>query len=547
MKSTRFCRAAALCLAVLCGCTPPAAPPAKTPPTPEATPAASTAAPTPTPAATPTPVATPAPEKTAAPAATPAPEKTAAAATTAAAPATTAAAPEKAALSDKEAIEIATEAYIYAYSLITTEVTRVQMSNVEKQEALKSPMGLFTNVKRYPPGDFRGVSAPNADTLYSLAWVDVGPEPVVFSHPDMGDRYFLFPMYSLWMPVIDSPGARTGATKAANYLITGPGWKGDVPEGMKQIKSPTRYLVILGRTYADGSEEDYKIVNELQSQYKLVPLSSYGKEYTYVAPPVDPNPGFSLTDKPQDVILGFDAATYFTKAAKLMAEAAPPPAEDAPFLEKAAKIGFVPGKAFDATKFSPAVQEALKTLPKTALEKILAAKATDGKIINGWLITGAAGHYGTNYLGRALIAAVGWPANLPQDAVYPTSFVDADGKPYSGEHRYTLTFPKGETPPVDGFWSITMYFDDGGWWFNPNPLNKFTVSMRDKPKFNEDGSLTLYFQHESPGEDKVANWLPSPKGAFLLTMRMYWPKEKAPSILPPGEGTWAPPGVKKVD
>ncbi len=154
-----------------------------------------------------------------------------------------------------KAKEIAIDAYTYGYSLITTEVTRVQMSNVAKADELRAPMGQFTNVKRYPPGNYRGVSAPNADTLYSLAWIDVGKEPTVFSHPDMGKRFYLFPMYSLWMPVVESPGSRTAGEKAGTYLITGPGWSGTVPAGMTQIKSPTRYMVILGRTYADGSRE----------------------------------------------------------------------------------------------------------------------------------------------------------------------------------------------------------------------------------------------------------------------------------------------------
>jgi hypothetical protein len=192
------------------------------------------------------------------------------------------------------------------------------------------------------------------------------------------------------------------------------------------------------------------------------------------------------------------------------------------------------------------VQAVLKDVPRTCYEKILAQQKLGGKIENGWLIPGAAGRYGTDYLGRALIAAVGWPANLPQDAVYPTALIDGDGKKLSGANKYTLTFPKGQTPPVDGFWSITMYFDDAGWWFYPNELNKFTVSPRDKPKFNDDGSLTLYFQHESPGKDKEANGLPCPAGEFLLTMRMYWPKEDQPSILPPGKGTWSPPPVTRA-
>jgi hypothetical protein len=443
-------------------------------------------------------------------------------------------------LSAREAAEIGEAAYIYGYSLITTEVTRVQMTNVPKIEALRGPMGQFVNVPRYPPGDYRGVSAPNADTLYSLAWLDVGHEPMVFSHPDMGKRYYLFPMYSLWMPVIQSPGSRTAGEGAKTYVITGPTWKGQIPQGAVRIKSPTRYLVILGRTYCTGTPEDYEAVHSLQAQFKLQPLSTLGKNYTPPVAKVDPNPGFSMTEKPQAVINDMDTSAYFNMMAKLMGESAPPAAEDAPIIMKMAKIGLVAGTPFEMSKLDPAVQEALKNVPRESFKKIIALQRTGGKLVNGWLIPGAAGRYGTDYLGRALIAAVGWPANLPEDAVYPTAMVDGDGKKFNGANKYTITFPKGQTPPVDGFWSITMYFDDGGWWFYPNELNKFTVSMRNDPKFNEDGSLTLYFQHESPGKDKEANWLPSPKGDFLLTMRMYWPKVNDPSIL---NGSWTIPPV----
>jgi len=242
-----------------------------------------------------------------------------------------------------------------------------------------------------------------------------------------------------------------------------------------------------------------------------------------------------------------DTSAYFNMMARLMGEAAPPAKEDASIVKRMAKIGLVPGQPFDAAQLDPAAQAGLKDVPKAAFEQIIALQKTGGKIENGWLIPGAAGVYGTNYLGRGLIAAVGWPANLPQDAVYPVAEVDSEGQTLNGAHKYKLTFPKGQTPPVDGFWSITMYFDDGGWWFCPNPLNKFTVSMRDKPKFNKDGSLTLYFQHESPGKELEANWLPAPEGDFILTMRMYWPKKAAPSILPPGEGSWKPPAVMKVE
>lgn len=447
------------------------------------------------------------------------------------------------ALTTEEAEAIAIDAYIYGYSLITTEVTRVQMTNVPEMEGLHMPMGQLLSIKRYPPADFRGVSAPNADTLYSIAWLDLGKEPMVFSHPDMGERFFMFPMYSLWMPVIESPGSRTTGQKAASYLITGPGWKGDVPDGMKEIKSPTRYLVIIGRTYADGTEADYKAVNALQAHYDLRPLSAVGKDYTYEAPPVNPDPGFSMTDKPQEAILGMATADYFEMMAKLMGGAAPPAEEDAPILAQMAKIGIVPGEPFEINKLDPAVQAALKEVPQEALKKIEANKEAMGEVLNGWVVTKGLGKYGTDYMKRAVVAAFGWPANLEKDAVYPYTEVDDAGQKLTGANKYTLTFPKGKTPPVNGFWSITMYEIDQGWWFVPNALNKFTVSPRDNLKYNEDGSLTVYFQNESPGADKQANWLPAPKGEFLPMLRMYWPKEDDPTIL---NGTWQPPAIAKV-
>ena len=449
--------------------------------------------------------------------------------------------PASGGLSADEATQIATDAYVYSYSLITTEVTRVQMSNVAKVEGLHAPMGQFINVERYPPANFRAVSAPNADTLYSIAWLDLA-EPQVFSHPDMGKRFYLFEMTDLWMTDFDSPGARTTGGDAASYLITGPGWSGTVPPGLKQIKCATRYMVILGRTYASGTERDYKAVNALQAQYKIVPLSAYGKSFEYKAPPVNPNPGFSMTDAPQKVINAMDTSTYFNMMTTLMSEAASPAPEDAPMLARMAKIGLVPGQPFDMSKLDTAVQAALKDTNKAAMKHIQDNKDSLGEMVNGWVVTKGLGQYGTNYTKRAVVAAFGWPANLQDDAVYPYTTADSKGQKLTGASKYTLTFAKGETPPVRGFWSITMYeVDDTGWWFVPNALNKFTVSARNKLKYNPDGSVTLYFQNESPGKGKEANWLPAPTGEFIPMLRMYWPSDTAPSIL---DGTWKPPAVE---
>jgi len=450
-------------------------------------------------------------------------------------------APAAAADKVKEGRDIAEQAYVYGYSLITTEITRVQMSNVAKGEGLQAPMGQFINVPRYPPADYRGVSAPNADTLYSLAWVDLA-EPQVVSHPDMGKRFYLFEMVDLWMTIVKTPGSRPNGGKAANYLLTGPGWKGDVPKGMEHIAFPTRYVVILGRTYADGQPADYKAVNALQARYAITPLASFGKPYKYVAPPVNPNPGFSMTDKPQEVILAMDTAKYFTMMARLMCKDAPPAPEDAPLVAKMATIGIVPCQPFDMSKLDPALQAALKDLPQAGLKSIEANKNNMGKVVNGWVISKGLGRYGTDYMKRAVVAAFGWPANLQDDAVYPYTEVDSKGEKLTGANKYTLTFPKGATPPVNGFWSITMYLVDGGWWFVPNKLNKFTVSPRNHLKTNADGSTTLYFQTDSPGKDKESNWLPAPKGEFIPMLRMYGPKQTPPSVL---DGTWMPPVIVK--
>ncbi len=445
-------------------------------------------------------------------------------------------------LSSEEVRQIALDAYVYGYSLITTHVTRIQQSNVPNVEQLASPMGVFLNMKAYPPASFRGVSATNSDTLYSVTWLDLA-EPQVFSHPEIEGRFFTFELVDLWMIVKDSVGTNTSGSKAATYLFTRDDWKGTVPSGMIHMSFPTRYMIILGRTFAVNTPEDLSKVHALQDQYKVVPLSAYGKPFAYKAPPLI-KPGFSMTEAPQKVILGMGTGGYFNLMAELMASDAPPAPEDAPMVARMAEIGVVPGRPFDPSKLDPAVQTTLKDVPEFALKRMTAAWDSLGKDVNGWRVTLAGGRYGTNYLERGAWAALGWPSQLPHVSLYPTTYVDSDGKQLNGANKYTLTFQKGETPPVNpkAFWSITMYTIDNGLWFYPNALNRLNINQpRDTLKRNEDGSLTLYIQHDSPGNDKEANWLPAPDSPFALTMRLYWPNTAAPSIF---DGTWQPPGVQ---
>ena len=444
----------------------------------------------------------------------------------------------EAAAREKEALDTAVEAYIYAYPLMTMEFTRRASTNVAAPVGTKAPTGQFAKLREYPDASFKTVTAPNADTLYTVVWLDVSKEPWVVSIPDLKGRYALFPMLSGWTDVFQVPGKRTTGTGAQKYAITGPGWTGTLPAGVTEYKSPTGMVWLLGRIYCTGTPEDYKAVHALQDQMAAVPLSSYGKAYK-------PEPGnveASLESKKsvRDQVHELDGNGYFKLFAELL-KTNPPAAEDGPMVAKLAKIGIVPGQDFDASKLDAAVAKGIASAPKPAQEKIMGHFKQAGTLENGWIFTTKAGVYGTDYLQRAFVTAIGLGANRPQDAIYPTSETDADGKSYSGANKYVVHFNKGEMPPVDGFWSLTMY--NGEYFFVDNPLNRYNVSSRSKFKTNADGSVDVYIQNESPGKDKEANWLPAPKDKFILMMRLYWPKEKAPSII---DGSWKIPPVKQA-
>ena len=248
-----------------------------------------------------------------------------------------------------EAVHDGVEAYIYGYPLVTMEMTRRVMTNVREPEGTRSPMGQFVRMRTYPDAKFRDVTAPNADTLYTTAWVDVSKEPWILSLPDAQDRYYLFPMLDGWTNVFQVPGKRTTGDKAQKYAITGPGWKGELPEGVTEYKSPTSIVWLLGRICCTGTPEDYKAVHELQDQCQLVPLSAYGKPYT--APDGKIDASIDMKTAVRDQVNRMDAQAYFTLLAQLM-KTNPPAAADAPEVARFAKIGLIPGKDFDASKLN---------------------------------------------------------------------------------------------------------------------------------------------------------------------------------------------------
>jgi hypothetical protein len=440
----------------------------------------------------------------------------------------------------EEAVSTATDAYIFGYPLVTMDMTRKFFTNYATVQGSRGPMGQIIKLRSYPAVDDHAVTAPNADTLYTTAFFDVSNEPWVFSIPDMGDRYYLMPMLDGWTDVFQVPGKRTTGGKAQSYAITGPRWSGTLPAGVTEYKSPTGIVWILGRIYCTGTPDDYAKVHALQDKFSLVPLSSYGKPYTPLPGEVDNN--LDMKTGVRDQVDAMDVNTYFNYLARLM-KTNPPAAEDAPMVAKMAKIGLVPGQDFDASKLGAFDKEAIKAVPKLAQVKIMEYFKQAGKPVNGWMFTTKTGVYGTQYLDRALITAIGLGANRPQDAVYPTGEKDADGNDFDGaSKKYVVHIDKGQMPPVDGFWSFTMY--DAKYFFVPNPINRYTLSSRNKFVTNPDGSVDLYLQADSPGKAKEANWLPAPRAKFIPMLRLYWPKETPPSII---DGTWTPPPVKQVD
>jgi hypothetical protein len=432
--------------------------------------------------------------------------------------------------------KIVREAYIYGYPLVTMDMTRRQQTNVRVPDDAHAPMGQLIKMRAYPAVDNKGAAAPNADTMYTMVWYDLSTEPWVFSIPDMGDRFYIMPMLSSFNEVFHVAGSRATGGKAQKFVITGPGWSGAIPAGLTQVKSPTALVWICGRIYCTGTPEDYKAVHALQDQYESGPLSAYGKSYTPPAGLMDET--FDMKKAVRKQVNDLPLDEFFSYFAKLL-KTNPPKPQDAPIVVRMAKIGIVPGQEFDRAKL-PVLGHKLD--PKVALlEMVETMKAK--KPVNGWLYwTSDAGQYGTDYEQRAMVTLIGPGLNFPQDALYPFSQKDAEGKEYDGAaHKYVMRFEKGQMPPVKGFWSLTMY--DPEFFFVPNPINRYNLSQRDKLVANPDGSVDLYLQAESPGPDKEANWLPAPKGKFIPMLRLYWPKDTPPSIL---DGSWKPPALKRL-
>jgi hypothetical protein len=434
--------------------------------------------------------------------------------------------------------QIAYDATVYGFPLVVTDFTRQVFTATPAASLTGAPANQFAIKRNFLNASFAAIVNPNADTLYSAAWVDTQKEPVILSLPDTHGRYYLMPMLNYWTDCFFSPGSRTTGTEAGNYAITGPNWTGTLPEGVTRLNSSTRWVWVLGRIACAGPS-DYKNVWEIQDQLKLTPLSAWGTDY--VPPnnvPVDPNVNRKLP--PINQTMALDAASYFNMVCQLMIDN-PPYAADAPMLSEIQKIGITPGANYTSyfETLTPDIKEAIENGYHNALGDI--SKTNMNVKNNGWQYTYKMADFGTDYTVRASVAYRVLGGNLLEDAFYAFAQKSADGTPLSAEKQYILHFDKDELPPANAFWSLSLY--NSQILFANNSINRFNVgSLNNLVKPNVDGSVDIYIQRDAPSDEgKLSNWLPAPaKGDFSLTLRVYWPQT---SVI---NGSWVPPSVQPV-
>ncbi len=350
----------------------------------------------------------------------------------------------------------------------------------------------------------------------------------------MGNRFWIMQMIDAWNNVPHAPGSRTVGGKGGNFAIVGPGWKGTLPAGLTELRMPTNLVMIGGRTYT-ANKDDYAAVHALQNQYKLVPLSEWGKSLQ-PARQRAAQAGRRQQDAGPDAGAGDVARGFFSRLNALLVANPPEPADPAT-MARIAKLGIAPGASFSMAAFSPDVRKAIEEGVAAGQKQM--RETQRGKNVNGWDITLDMGRYGTNYPYRASWTFYGVGGNLPEDAIYPFAAKDGDGNLLNGASKYVLHFTKAEIPPVNAFWSLTMY--DAESYLVPNAINRYALGDRSGMKVGDDGSLTIYIQNESPGADRQANWLPAPKeGEFRLAMRLYAPRKEV------ADGTWSPPPIKRA-
>ena len=442
----------------------------------------------------------------------------------------------------EETKAIAEEGFIYGLPIVMNYAVMNEFCVDKNSSQYKGPFNQISNEARVFTYKDTAVVTPNSDTPYSMLWLDLRAEPMVISVPAVEkERYYSVQLIDGNTYNYGYIGSRATGTGSGDYLVVGPEWKGETPAGIKKVfQSTTPFALTIFRTQLFNAEDMPNVV-KVQSGYKAQPLSAFLKQ---TAPPAAPKIDF-LPATTEGIKKNFyeylDAALQFV----------PTSSEDKDVRARLASIGIGPGKTFEFKDLSLEHKAAVLLAMKEGDDKVDKYLATGFKDINGWKvgsIFGDRAFYKGDWLMRAAAAKGGIYGNNADEAMYPMTRVDTTGETLDGsKHNYTITFPAGQLPPVNAFWSVTMY-DGKSQLLIKNPINRYLINspMLSNMKKNEDGSLTLYIQKDSPGADKEANWLPAPNDTIYLVMRLYWPKTDPPSILPAGEGTWKPPGIVKA-
>ena len=429
-----------------------------------------------------------------------------------------------------ETIVLGAEAYVFGVPLVIMDLTRANAATALGRE------NALLRVRRFPDAQFRDVVRPNVDTLYTSAFIDMAAGPWVFEMAANDLRYEVMPFMDAWTNVFASPGTRSTGKAGGQYLLAGPGWRGQVPAGMALLSAPTRMVWLIGRTQTNGAT-DYGTVHKLQDGISLRSLADFqATAGTATAVPALRPRANAATTPPMVQMRLMDVQTFFTRLARLMVDN-PPATADAPMLAKLARLGIAPGQP----PTWGSIDRWAVALGRWIAERRIATELGKRPTVRGWITPpNILGAYGTAYNIRAVVAMIGLGANLNADATYPSASVDSQGRTLDGSKRYRLHFKRADLPPVYAFWSITAYGPDD--FFIDNPIKRYALGDRDPLVFNIDGSLDLVIQAMAPAENHQANWLPVKAGqTFVLNARLYWPK---PAAL---DGSWGMPAIERLE
>jgi hypothetical protein len=425
------------------------------------------------------------------------------------------------------------DACVFGFPLLLATATMRRATNVVAPVEGRAPVNRFAHLDSFPDPSLTAIVAGNANTLYSLAWLDLAPQPIVLSVPDTEGRSYLVSLMSAWTEVITCLGPRTAAT-AGFFALVGPEWQGPLPDGLQRVDAPTNAVLVTGHIHARGPD-DLHPARAIQRQLTLAPLA--GRD---VAPirrdevagdlqVAEASPGRQLT--------AMGAEEFLTDLAMEMADN-PPATRDGPTLERLAALGVRRGQPFDWATLPKEIRDGLEAGLSDG-KKAIAHPPRQKQLRGGWQTLGAGlGAYGSDYLRRAQAANLALGLAHPEDASFPITATDEAGHSTNGAHRYVLRFEPGELPPVDALWSLAIY--DMDQLLVPNPIDRYALGDRDDLELCPDGSLEIVIQHDRP-EGPDDNWLPAPEGDFYLMLHMYWPSRR---VL---DGRWTAPPVQRVD